>query len=91
MARQAAHLSDSTMKTWFDRTIGVVQASCEQDHWPDGLKKCLLASDGMAAITQACNQQMPPGLQQTLQDRMTKAMQDPATDAAADAGSAAAR
>jgi hypothetical protein len=76
MTRQAAYRSDPAMTTWFDRTLAVVQESCEHDAWPDALKKCLLASDGMAAITQTCQQQMPPALQQQLQDRMTRVMQD---------------
>ena len=76
MAQQAAYLNDPKMKTWFDRTMAVMQESCEQDHWPDLLKKCMLASDGTAATMQDCNQQMPPALQQAMQARMAKAMQE---------------
>ena len=76
MAKQAGYLNDPQMKTWFDRTMAVMQESCEQDQWPDFLKKCMLASDdGTTAMAQSCNQLMPPELQQKMQDRMTKAMQ----------------
>ena len=76
MEKQAGSLNDPKMKTWFDRTMAVMQESCEQDQWPDLLKKCMLASDGTTAMTQNCNQQMPPALQQKMQDRLTKAMQE---------------
>jgi hypothetical protein len=74
--KQAAYLSDPRMKTWFDRTVTVMQESCEQDHWPDALKKCMLAGNELAAMTQACNQQTPPALRQRLQERLSQAMQD---------------
>jgi hypothetical protein len=75
-AKQAAYLSDPKMKGWFDRTMAIMQESCEQDRWPDSLKSCMLAGDGSSATTQACNQQMPPALQRRLQERLTKAMQE---------------
>jgi hypothetical protein len=75
MQNQASYLSDPQMKTWFERTMAVMQASCEDDHWPDPLKKCMLAGDGLPALTQACRQQTPPALQQRLQERLTQAMQ----------------
>lgn len=74
--KQAAYFSDPRMKTWFDRTMTVMQESCEQDRWPDALKKCMLAGDELAAMTQACNQQTPPALRQRLQERLSQAMQD---------------
>jgi hypothetical protein len=76
--KQASYLSDPRMKNWFDRTMTVLQESCEQDRWPDALKKCMLAGDELAAMTQACNQQTPPALRQKLQDRLNQAMQDAA-------------
>lgn len=76
MEQQAGYLNDPKMKTWFDRTMAVMQESCEQDQWPDLLKKCMLASDGTPAMTQNCNQQMPPELQQKMQARLTKAIQE---------------
>jgi hypothetical protein len=75
MQKQAAYLGDPRMKTWFDRTTTVMQESCEQDRWPDALKKCMLASDGLAGMTQACTQQTPPALQRRLQERLNQAMQ----------------
>jgi hypothetical protein len=76
MQNQASYLGDPRIQTWFDRTMSVMQESCEQDHWPGALKKCMLAGDGLAAMTQACSQQTPPALQQRLQERLTRAMQD---------------
>jgi hypothetical protein len=76
MQKQSSYLDDARMKTWFERTMTVMQESCEQDHWPDVLKKCMLAGDGLAAMTQACSQQTPPGLQQRLQERLNQAMQE---------------
>jgi hypothetical protein len=67
---------DPQLKAWFDRTMAVLQASCEQDRWPDALKRCMLASDGRAAMTQACRQQTPPDLQRRLQERLNEAMQN---------------
>jgi hypothetical protein len=75
MVKQAAYLSDPKMKGWFDRTMAIMQESCEQDHWPDGVKKCMLSGDP-TSLTTACNQQMPPALQQRMQERLTRAMQD---------------
>lgn len=75
MATQAAYLSGPNTKKWFDLSMQIMQQSCEDDRWPDALKTCVLASDGTPAAMQACNQQMPPALQQALQGRLTKAMQ----------------
>jgi hypothetical protein len=76
MENQAAYLSDPSMKKWFDLSMKIMQQSCEQDHWPDALKRCMLTNDGSPAAMQGCNQQMPPALQQAMQSRLTKAMQE---------------
>jgi hypothetical protein len=76
MENQATYLNDPKMKAWFDRTMSVMQESCEQDQWPEALKKCMLAAGRTAAASQACNQQMPPELQQKMQQRLSKAMQE---------------
>ena len=76
MAQQAASFQgDPRMMKWFDTTIRIVQQSCEEDHWPDAVKKCALAAvpNDQSAL-QNCNQVMPPGLQQKLQTRMVEAM-----------------
>lgn len=75
ITKQAAYVSDPKMKGWFERTMAIMQESCTQDHWPDSVKKCMLSSDP-ATLTTACNQQMPPALQQRLQERLTQAMQN---------------
>jgi len=68
--------NDPKMAKWFDTTIQVIQQSCEQDQWPEPLKRCALAADANNGVNalQNCNQQMPPALQQKLQDRMAAAM-----------------
>jgi hypothetical protein len=76
METQAAYLNNPSTKQWFDLSMQVMQQSCEQDHWPDSLKHCMLANDGTPAAMQICNQQMPPELQQAMQLRLTKAMQE---------------
>ncbi|MEO8700971.1 MAG: hypothetical protein ABI867_13065 [Kofleriaceae bacterium] len=75
-AQQVASFNSqpSTAK-WFELTMQVVQQSCEQDGWPDAVKQCILAGTANNPnALQACNQTMPPALQQKLQDRMVAAM-----------------
>jgi hypothetical protein len=75
--QQSAQNQDPQMQQWFDTTVRVVQRSCEEDHWPDGLKKCIMAQQQATAdAMQACNQEMPPALQQKLQDRLQTAMRE---------------
>jgi len=66
------------MQQWFGTTLRVLQQSCEQDAWPDSLKKCILMAQsgpGQDAM-QGCNQQFPPALQTKLQERLQTAMQE---------------
>jgi hypothetical protein len=74
---QANYAQNPQTKKWFDATIGVVRESCEQDRWPEALKKCVLSTNTIQnpMYFQQCNQLMPPGLQQKMQERLTKAMQ----------------
>jgi hypothetical protein len=71
LEKQAAYVNDPAMKGWFERTMAVMQQSCEDDHWPDALKKCMLGPNAAA-----CNAQMPAALQKKLQDRMVAAMKE---------------
>lgn len=66
------------MQQWFGTTLRVLQQSCEQDAWPDSLKKCVLMAQGGPGqdAMQACNQQFPPALQTKLQERLQTAMQE---------------
>ena len=74
-AQGAAFDANPQMKAWFDRTMEVVQESCEQDKWPTAVKQCILGSaPGGTDALQACNTAMPASLQQKLQQRMTDAM-----------------
>jgi hypothetical protein len=76
--KQANYVNNPQMKKWFDTTIRVVKQSCVEDNWPDNLKKCVLGSDVSQnpAAMQGCTGQTPPALQQKMQERLTKAMQD---------------
>jgi hypothetical protein len=72
---QPAYLLNTRMMRWYDRVIAAMQESCEQDRWPDALKKCVMAGDGMSVMTPSCNQQTPPSLQQRIQERVQQAVQ----------------
>lgn len=67
--------SDPKTQEMFTKVMGVVQQSCEQDAWPDGFKKCILAAGDSTDAMTACNSQMSPQLQQKMTDRMMKVMQ----------------
>lgn len=72
--KQMGTAQNARMMKWAEQVSAIMRESCEQDHWPDALKKCMLASDG-AAFTPGCNQQTPPSLQQRIQERLQKAVQ----------------
>lgn len=65
---------DPTMSKWFDTTMRIIQESCEQDRWPDSIKRCILGSTASTDALQGCNQAFPASLQQKLQERMVAAM-----------------
>jgi hypothetical protein len=76
MAKQAVNITDPQMKAMYDGAVAVVQQSCEEDKWPDALKKCMImAGDNGTDPVQQCTAQTPSGLQQKMQDRMMKLMQ----------------
>jgi len=64
------------MQQWFETTIQIIQQSCEEDAWPDALKKCILAAPTTGGVDamQTCNGQMPPALQTKVQERLATAM-----------------
>lgn len=68
--------TDPQTQSWFATTMRVMQQSCEEDAWPDTLKKCILSTQDVPGVDamQTCNQQMPPALQTKLQERMQTAM-----------------
>jgi hypothetical protein len=70
--------SDPQAKAYFEATMHSVQDSCQQDAWPAELKQCLLEQDLYSGnpTESPCNPKIPPGLQQKLQERIAKAMQD---------------
>jgi hypothetical protein len=66
---------DRRMAEMFEGAIGVMRASCEEDGWPEAVKRCLLdATPPSPDALAACNQQMPAELQQQIQARMTHEM-----------------
>lgn len=76
MKQQVQGVNDPQMQSWFATTVRVMQQSCEEDHWPDAVKKCILAAPDASGADpmQACNQQFPPALQTKLQERLASAM-----------------
>lgn len=66
--------ADPQTQQMLTKMIAVMQQSCEQDGWPAPLKQCILRSNGTTAGLEACNQQMPPTLQQQLAKRIESAM-----------------
>lgn len=75
---QLQNTNDPSMKHWLDTTLSVMQQSCEEDAWPDALKKCILSTQDVPGVDamQTCNQQMPPALQTKLQERLQTAMRE---------------
>jgi hypothetical protein len=78
MRQQSQGMTDPQMQQWFATTLRVFQQSCEQDHWPDAVKKCILAAQDTGGVDpmQSCNQQFPPALQTKLQERLASAMRE---------------
>ena len=76
MKQQMQNMQDPQMQQWFKTTLSVMQQSCEEDKWPDELKKCIIEAKGDLGTDamQQCNQQFPPALQQKLQERLAEAM-----------------
>lgn len=71
------NMDQPNMQQWLATMTRVMQQSCEQDAWPDDLKKCILMQTSATAdAMQACNQQFPPALQTKLQERLTTAMRE---------------
>jgi len=75
--KSASYVNNVQMKPWFDTTIRVMREACEQDGWPAVLTKCILSNPAPQnpAYFQTCQKDMPPQLQQKLQQRMSEAYQ----------------
>jgi hypothetical protein len=74
VSQQMPNADDPAARKVLETSMQVMQASCEEDHWPDDFKSCVLASETTAQALEVCNRRMPASLQQRLQERMTKAM-----------------
>ena len=75
------YVNNPQMKKWLDIAMRVYRQSCDEDKWPDTLKKCTLQADMTQGANPqypvaSCNQLMPPELQQKMQERMQTAMQE---------------
>jgi len=77
MMSQAGATLDPSMQQTVERILKAAQESCEQDAWPDALKKCVLDATGGIDAMGSCNAQTPPALQQKIQERLMKAMNGP--------------
>lgn len=73
MAQSMGNVADPTTQQMLALVMKVMQESCEQDAWPDMLKKCILLGAPTTDAMNACNQHMPPALAQKLQERMSSA------------------
>jgi hypothetical protein len=76
MEQQSPYLTDPASRKWFDLSMTVMQQSCEQDRWPDAVKKCVLAANLSPAKLTTCNTQLPPALQESMKQRLAKAMEE---------------
>ncbi len=75
MSAQMGNVSDPQITKMLTLAMDVVRDSCREDGWPDVFKQCILASASTTDAMTACENQMPPGLQQKMTTRMQKAMQ----------------
>ncbi|MDX2091343.1 MAG: hypothetical protein SFX73_26020 [Kofleriaceae bacterium] len=73
--KQMGPSADANATKMVGSMMEVMRQSCEQDGWPDELKKCIVQSSDDDAMA-ACNSQMPPAIQQKIADRMQKAMME---------------
>lgn len=59
-----------------DKMMPAMQESCEQDGWPDAMKKCIAATPNPdVSALQRCSADMPKDVQDKLAQRMLKAAQ----------------
>ena len=63
--------SDPSQQAMVDKALAMVRTSCNDDHWPEALRRCILsAKSGDAAALGACEKITPPELKAKLQQRM---------------------
>jgi hypothetical protein len=73
--QRAMFAREPKMSRWFDTTMKILEQSCEQDRWPEAVKQCAVdARPNDPTSMTACNQTMPPDLQNKLQGRLVEAM-----------------
>lgn len=77
LAPQLAEVKDKPqLRIFLETSIRTMKASCEEDGWPAALKACILGLRGAdPAAIEVCNRQMPPELQQRMQDRLQRSIQ----------------
>ena len=74
--QQSPQLADPSSRKWFDRSMQVMEQSCVEDGWPAELVQCMSDAAATPEAMTACESKMPPALQQSLQQRMAKAMNE---------------
>lgn len=76
MAPQVATYDQNPqMKKYYETALVVMRQSCEQDRWPKAFIDCALANAQPGDMNfYACQQQIPPALQQKLAERLQTAM-----------------
>jgi hypothetical protein len=78
MAPQVAtYEQNPQMKKYYETALKVMRQSCEEDRWPQAFLDCALANAQPGDLNfYACQQQIPPALQQKLAERLQTAMTD---------------
>ena len=67
--------SDPAMKPMFEKIMTVMSRSCVEDEWPEGFRRCILASDGNDVKSlDRCEVAMPAALKDKLQKRISGAL-----------------
>ena len=61
---------DPSTAPMIDKAIAVMRASCEEDHWPESLRRCILGLGNDPSDFRACEKATPPELEEKIKARM---------------------
>ena len=71
----AATRNDPSSAPMVEKALAIVRQSCAEDGWPEPLLRCILAAPGVEIMAlSSCDEHIPPGLKQKLQERMRTMM-----------------
>ncbi len=71
----AATRNDASSAPMVEKALAIVRQSCAEDGWPEPLLRCILAAPGVEIMAlSSCDEHIPPGLKQKLQERMRTMM-----------------